>query len=458
MGKVYYNQADSRWGSHPYTAPGYESATCKTSGCGPTCAAMVVSSCREIIYPNQMCDISKENGYRVPGGTSDNLYQYVANRWGIEMKRVYSSYEAHQACKEGYFVVIACSAGLWTTGGHFILAVGANDNEIEIYDPYLYNGKFNSYGREGKVRLEGTSAWVQIDTFKAYSNAQRFFAFKIDGEVSTPDANNTKVMYVNTQSANLNVRNNHDVNSTIVGSLAKGTQVIVYEENNGWSRIGYDKWVSSSYLSSTKPSTTTSKIMYVNTNSNNLNVRNSAGGSVIGSLTKGTQVTVVGTSGDWSHITSPKDGWVSTQYLASSMQTSNTVGQTKKFVSATNIWSNPDLTGTRYDYKANTTVTILQNVSSSVDKVKVIQTGREGYVSTSAYGSSSSSSVASTVGQTKYFKNATVIYQNSNLTGIQYNYLANTSVKILQNVSASVDKITVIQTGRVGYVKTDVYK
>ena len=390
MGKVYYNQADSRWASHPYTAPGYESATCKTSGCGPTCAAMVVSSCKEIIYPNQMCDISKENGYRVSGGTSDGLYQYVADRWRIEMKRVYSSYEAHQACKEGYFVVIACAAGLWTTGGHFILAVSANDSEIEIYDPYLYNGKFDISGRQGKVRLEGNSAWVQIDTFKAYSNAQRFFAFKIDGDV--PSSNDTKVMYVNTQSANLNVRNNHDGDAAIIGSLPKGTQVMVYEENSGWSRIGYNKWVSSSYLSNTPPTTVV-----------------------------------------------------------------NTVGQTRKFASATNIWSNSDLTGTRYDYKANTTVTILQNVSSSVDKIRVVQTGREGYVSTSVY-SSSNSVVANTVGQTKRFKNATIIYQNSNLTGTQYNYLANTSVKILQNVSASVDKISVIQTGRVGYVKTDVYK
>lgn len=390
MGKVYYNQADSRWASHPYTAPGYENATCKTSGCGPTCAAMVVSSCKEIIYPDQMCDISKENGYRVSGGTSDNLYQYIANRWGIEMKRVYSSYEAHQACKEGYFVVIACAAGLWTTGGHFILAVGANDTEIEIYDPYLYNGKFNTSSRKGKVRLEGNSAWVQIDTFKQYSNAQRFFAFKIDGDVTV--SNETKVMYVNTESANLNVRNSNDINAAIIGSLSKGTQVIVYEENNGWSRIGYNKWVSSSYLSSTKPATIT-----------------------------------------------------------------NTVGQTRKLASATNLWSNANLTGTQYNYLANTTVLILANISSTVDRVRVVQTGREAYVATSAYGSSSSN-ISNTVGQTKRFKSATIIYQNSNLTGTKYNYLANTSVKILQNVSASVDKISVIQTGRVGYVKTDVYK
>lgn len=392
MNKIYYNQADSRWASHPYTAPGYENATCKSAGCGPTCAAMIVSSCKEIIYPDQMCDISKENGYRVSGGTSDGLYSYVANRWGIEMKRVYSSYEAHQACKEGYFVVIACKNGLWTTGGHFILAVGATDSDIEIYDPYLYNGKFNSYGREGKVRLEGNSAWVQIDTFKQYSNAQRFFAFKV-GDVEVLPPTESKIMYVNTKSLNLNVRSGAGTDKSIIGSLSKGTQVIVYEESNGWSRIGNGKWVSSEYLSSTPPSTV-----------------------------------------------------------------ANTVGQTRKFASATKIWSNSNLSGTRYDYKANTTVTILQNVSASVDKVKVNVTGRVGYVSTSAYGSSgSSSSSSSTVGQTRKTK-ACYLYSKSNLSGTKYTYKANTTVKILQNVSSSVDKVYVLATGRTAYISTSSYQ
>lgn len=390
MNPIYYNQADSRWASHPYTAPGYENATCKSSGCGPTCAAMVVSSCKEIIYPDQMCDISKENGYRVSGGTSDGLYTYIANRWGIEMKRLSSSYEAHQACKEGYFVIIACRAGLWTTGGHFILAVGATDSDIEIYDPYLYNGKFDTSSRRGKVRLEGNSAWVQIDTFKQYSNAQRFFAFKV-GDVEVLPSTESKIMYVNTNSLNLNVRND---NGNIIGSLPKGTQVIVYEEKDGWSRIGNGKWVSSSYLSSTKPS----------------------------------------------------------------VAISNTVGQTRKFASATKIWSNSNLSGTRYDYKANTTVTILQNVSASVDKVKVNVTGRVGYVSTSAYGSSGSSSPSSsTVGQTRKTK-ACYLYSKSNLSGTKYTYKANTTVKILQNVSSSVDKVYVLATGRTAYISTSSYK
>ena len=333
MAKIYYNQMDSRWANHPYPAPGYEDKTCGTSGCGTTCGAMIVSSCRETITPDVMCDISRENGYRVPGGTADGLFSYIAKRWEIEMKTLHSSYEAHQACKEGYFVVICCASGLWTTGGHFILAVGANDTDIEIYDPYLYNGKFDRPGRQGKVRLEGVSAWVEINTFKANSNAQRFYAFKVnDGQEVEPVQPTTpqpKTAWVNTSSMPLNVRNS--ANGTIIGSVAKGTKVTVYEESNGWSRIDQG-WVASSYLTYSEP------------------------------------VFIV-----------------------------STVGQTKKFAGATKIYSNSNLTGIEYDYKANTSVEILENVNSNVDKIKVTQTGRIGYVSTSVYVGGSSTSATKPV-------------------------------------------------------------
>lgn len=405
MGKVYYNQMDSRWGYKPYTAPGYENATIKSSGCGPTCAAMIVSSCKEIVKPDAMCDISKQNGFRQPGGTTRTLFNYVGQRWGIETKQLHSSYDAHQHCKDGWFVVMCCAAGLWTTGGHYILAVGANDTEIEIYDPYLYNGKFNINGRAGKVRLEGNSAWVEINTFKANSNVQWLMAFKVGNTAATPTApvqNTTepKVKFVNTNSSNLNVRAGAGTDKAIVGSLRKGTQVLVYEESNGWSRIGAGKWVSS-------------------------------------------------------------------QYLADAVQqpvnyNRGTVGTTKTFAGNTIIYSNSNLSGTQWNYLPRTAVVVLENTSANVDKIKVVKTGRIGYVNTNVYtgGGSVSAPVqpASTVGQTRVFKGNTVIYSNSNLSGTYYNYLPNTQVKILQNVSGSVDKIYVTKTGRVGYVSTSVYK
>lgn len=323
MGKVYYNQADSRWANHPYPSKALPKATIKSGGCGVTCAAMVVSSCREIIRPDKMGDISINNGYRVNGGTAWSFFEYVAKKWNLKTRSVKSSYEALQACKDGYFVVILCGSGLWTTGGHYILAVGAKNDEIEIYDPYLYNGKFNRYDRKGKVTIKGNSCWVQIDTFKKYSNAHNFYAYKIENDKKdeTKKEIDPLVKYVNTQSSPLNVR--RSPNGTIINTLKKGTQVLVYEEKDGWSRIGNNKWVSSKYLSNSKPGSTTSK--------------------------------------------------------------RNTVGKQKTFKSLTTIYEKSNLSGKTYNYLPETKVKILKNVSDNVDKVYVIKTARTGYVKINVY-------------------------------------------------------------------------
>lgn len=323
MGKIYYNQMDNRWKNHPYPAyPGYENKTIGTSGCGPACAAMVVSSAKEIIYPDAMGDIAREQGFRIPGGTSDDLFWYIAERWGIEIEQLHSSYDAFDRCKDGWFVIMACGEGLWTTGGHFIVAVGTEGDKIEIFDPYLYQGKFEQYGRQGKVEVRGTSCFVQIDTFKANSNVQRLYAFKVNTEEKpiepevpqstvgqTRTFNKytyiyknsnlsgehweylpnttveilenlvdvdkvhvrqtgregyiysvnayiedgqiepiTKVMKV-TAKIGLNVRTGPSTDYSIITALPYDTEVTVFEESNGWSRIGDGQWVCSKYLS-----------------------------------------------------------------------------------------------------------------------------------------------------------------------------------------------------------------
>jgi hypothetical protein len=41
---VYYSQEDPRWSNVMYSNHGDETQTIGTSGCGPTCAAMAISS------------------------------------------------------------------------------------------------------------------------------------------------------------------------------------------------------------------------------------------------------------------------------------------------------------------------------------------------------------------------------------------------------------------------------
>ena len=75
----------------------------------------------------------------------------------------------------------------------------------------------------------------------------------------------------------------------------------------------------------------------------------------------------------------------------------------------------------------------------------------------SDYLTDSNIQVPNTVGQYKKLKSTTTLYSNSNFTGTRYTYLKNTTIKILENVSANVDKIYVPATGRTAYIDINNY-
>ena len=150
-------------------------------------------------------------------------------------------------------------------------------------------------------------------------------------------------------------------------------------------------------------------------------------------------------------------GWISLNYTSTNIGNSSVVGtsgQTKKLARASILYSNSNLTGYRYNYKENTTVTVLENVATNVDKVRVNVTGRVAYINTNNYSSVSGSA---NVGTVKRIKNC-VLCSNSNLTGYRYQYKDNTSVVVLQHVNSYVDKVRVRMTGRVAYISVGNYK
>ena len=396
-GLTYYSQIDSRWKNHMYSSVGDSSQTVGTSGCGPTSAAMIVTAIKGTITPPEMADLFVNNGYRsASNGTYLSAFRWVADVFDIGYKETYSLDTAVDLLKDNNYLIVSCGNGLFTTGGHLMVITGIEGDTLKIYDPYLYSGKFETSTRRGKVTVSGNTVYCSVDNFRRYANYTRFFAYKHDGNV---------------------------------------------QENTG-------------------NVTTSTYTRYVKTSTGvGVNVRNAPNGSKISALSDGTSVTVTETNENWSKISRPISGWVSSDYLVSiytSSISNNTVGQTRK-TKACYLYSNSNLSGTRYTYKANTTVTILDNISSSVDKVRVKATGRVAYINTSNY-TSSSSTVTNTVGQYKRLKNKTYLYSKSNLTGTKYTYLPLTQVKILKNVSSSVDYVYVVKTGRYAYVRNNVYK
>lgn len=283
QGLTYYSQIDNRWRYNMYSSINNKSQTIGTSGCGPTCASMVVTAIKGTITPPEMCDLFVKYGYRsANNGTYWSAFRFVADTFNIGYQETTDIQKAIQLLENQNYVVTSCGNGLFTTGGHFILLTKVENGMIEVYDPYLYAGKFDTATRRGKAIVEGNKVYVSIDNFKRYANYKGFFAYQYNGTVEeNKQTVNTQAYtrYVNAK-IGLNIRNN--VNGSIIGSYKYGTAVLVYETRDGWSRVGTNRWVSSNYLTSYMPSTqntvkTISGVKYTTgkykVNASTLNVR-----------------------------------------------------------------------------------------------------------------------------------------------------------------------------------------
>lgn len=392
-GLTYFSQIDKAWKNYPYTSTGKKSQTIGSSGCGPTSAAMVVSSIKGKVMPYEMGDLFVSHGYRsANNGTYFAAYRWVADFFDIDYQETYNINTAINLVRNNHYVIASCSSGLFTYGGHFIVIVGIDGDYLKIYDPYLYNGKFNTSTRKGKATVEGNTVIVSIENFKNYANTKGFFAFKHNGENPVQSNQSTTSNEIKYVKANGGLRVRYSPNGTILEVLPTNTRVTVYETVNGWSRIGINRWVSSTYLIyNPLANISNSYVRYVKVSSR-LNIRSGAGTNYrrVGSKNNGDQVTVYEERGNWSRIGTNQ--WVNSSYLVngiikstSKYKIKNTVGATKTLKSASIIYQKSSLSGRKYNYKKNTKIKILQNVSSSVDKVKVIATGRIGYIKNNLY-------------------------------------------------------------------------
>ena len=402
-GLTYYSQLDSRWRYNMYSSIRDTSQTIGTSGCGPTSAAMVVSSIKGNITPDTMASLYTQYGYRSANqGTYWSAFKWTADVFDIGYSECYKLDDAVAKLKDNHYIIASCNQGLFTYGGHFIVLVGVEGDYIKVYDPYLYNGKFDVSSRRGKATVSGNTVYVSIDNFRNYANYQKFFCFKND---RTDIKENTTTTVV-TDNAASNVSNvNYQVKITA---------------NSG------------------------------------LNIRAGASTSYarIGGYAKGSIVTILAESNGFGKT---DRGWISLAYTSrdiSTLNTVQTVGQTKKLTRDSILYSNSNLTGYRYNYRANTTITILQNISSTVDRVRVNATGRIAYINNSNYTNVTISKVQSTTRKTK----VCTLYSKSNLSGVRYQYKDNTSVVVLQHVNSYVDKVRVRMTGRIAYINVNNYR
>ena len=195
--------------------------------------------------------------------------------------------------------------------------------------------------------LSTSGNWVN-----AKYNGKTGYIYKdyVSNSTSTSNSETTQTTkYVNT-TAGLNVRTGPSTSYTKIATLSYGQSVNVLSTSNGWSKINYNGstgYVSSQYLQSTKPSSSSSSetsqtVKYVNTTSG-LNMRTGPATSYakITTIAYGQSVNVLSTSNGWSKINySGSTGYVSSQYLQStkpSSSSSSNSGSTSVSSSASSV-------------------------------------------------------------------------------------------------------------------------
>ena len=138
----YYNQGDTRWSSYLYGG----SDPMQQYGCGPTAAAMLISSFTndgEAITPVTIADWSAANGYYAPqSGSYHSLIPSVLTAYGFQVESVtdHSPQNAASLLSSGHILVALMGKGSLTQNGHFVLITKLlPDGNVSIADPNSFD-------------------------------------------------------------------------------------------------------------------------------------------------------------------------------------------------------------------------------------------------------------------------------------------------------------------------------
>ncbi len=114
-GLTYYSQVDSRWKNTMYSNHNDYSQTIGTSGCGPTSAAMVVSSIKGTITPDTMARLYTEYGYRsYNSGTYWSAFRWTADIFNIEYQETSNLETVVEKLHDNNYIIASCGNGLFT--------------------------------------------------------------------------------------------------------------------------------------------------------------------------------------------------------------------------------------------------------------------------------------------------------------------------------------------------------
>lgn len=132
-------QWDKRWGYDMYGG-----AMIGIAGCGPTCMTMAYLYFKgdTDMNPRKMAEFAQEQGYHSADGTSWEFWTSGADKLGLAGEEISLNENTMKSVLDcGGLIVCSMAPGDFTTGGHYILLRGYDENGFFVNDP---NRKSNS--------------------------------------------------------------------------------------------------------------------------------------------------------------------------------------------------------------------------------------------------------------------------------------------------------------------------
>lgn len=184
-----YNQND--YGSVPYPAPGYETATVKSGGCGAVCASMLVENLTgEAFPPERAAAYAIETGARVSGGTDMVKLSACLGRDFALGAETSDNVSKLLLCLQSGGMAIANTGGdrqgykgVFSDAGHYVAVLGIKAGELVIGDPGLYGGKYDKPYRASVTVSDGLCcAPPEVLDADCANRSPRYYLFKREGE------------------------------------------------------------------------------------------------------------------------------------------------------------------------------------------------------------------------------------------------------------------------------------
>lgn len=156
MAKYYYNQ--NNYNKVRYDNPSTaKKETVATSGCGVCSACIALNNLagKELYSVSKMAKISIDNKARDNSGT--NMFKLLSALVSKDKKFTFATTSDESKVishlKKGGIAI--CNQGdkynVFSTAGHFVVAIGMSGGNIEIYDPQMYAGKYDAYSRPKRI-------------------------------------------------------------------------------------------------------------------------------------------------------------------------------------------------------------------------------------------------------------------------------------------------------------------